>query len=68
MDKKRWRNYGLWVSVFAFIALFLESLGYTFLPINYEELYKAFLGILILAGIVSNPETDNKLFGDDKHE
>ena len=52
---ERWRNYGLWVAIAAFIPMLLESLGVNVLPDNYKELTKAFLGILVLAGIINNP-------------
>lgn len=52
----RWRNYGLWISIFSFIPLVIDSFGYKgLIPANYEEVVKAFLQILVLAGIVSNP-------------
>lgn len=67
---KRIRNYGLWAAIFAFIPLLVEALGdYNILvelPGNYEKIVIGFLGILVLAGIISNPTTENKGFGDDK--
>lgn len=61
---ERWRNYGLWVSIFAFIPLIMDSFGYKgLIPTNYEEVTKAFLQILVLAGIVSNPNA-GKWFTD----
>jgi len=66
---KRFKNYGLWVSVFAFIPLVVEALGTydinIILPGNYGKLVQAFLGILVLAGILNNPTTENKGFLDD---
>lgn len=65
----RWKNYALWASIFAFIPLLLDGLKVyninAVLPPNYAVLVKAFLGILVLAGIISNPQTDNKGFLDD---
>ena len=55
MDKNRLKNYGLWVSVFAFIPMFLEGFGIDILPSNYNDLVTAFLGILVLLGIINNP-------------
>lgn len=52
----KYKNYGLWVAIFAFIPVLMESLGIDVLPTNYEELVKGLLGILVLAGIISNPE------------
>lgn len=67
---KRFKNLALWSSILAFLPLLAESLEvYNFhfvLPGNYEKLGTAILGILVLAGILNNPTTDNKGFGDDK--
>ncbi|MEG0372031.1 MAG: holin [Clostridium sp.] len=65
MNISRWRNYGLWVSVGSFIPLVLQGLGLNILPDNYTEIINAFLGILVMAGIVSNPTTSSKWFSDD---
>jgi uncharacterized membrane protein len=65
LDKKRLRNYGLWVAVAAFISMLLESFGLDVLPENYNQLIKSFLGILVLLGIINNPTTENKGFLDD---
>jgi len=66
----RWKNYGLWAAILAFIPIFLDALKvYNInisMPGNYDELVKAILGILVLAGIINNPTTQNKGFGDDK--
>lgn len=66
---ERFRNYGLWVSLFSFIALFIKALkpyGVDIvLPDNYDELVTAFLGILVLAGIISNPK-DGNWYSDSK--
>ncbi|MGL5677568.1 MAG: hypothetical protein ACRDDX_14255 [Cellulosilyticaceae bacterium] len=64
MDKNRWRNYGLWVSIAAFIPLLLSSFGIHIIP-NYQTVVNAFLSILVVAGIISNPTTANLWFGDD---
>ncbi|SHH05720.1 hypothetical protein [Tepidibacter thalassicus] len=70
MDNK-FRNYGLWVSILAFIPILADSLKVydinIILPGNYETLTKAFLSILIIAGIISNPK-EGKWFLDDKKE
>jgi uncharacterized membrane protein len=66
----RFKNYGLWISIFALIALLPEAFG-TYdigfiLPDNYEALVRIILAILVGAGIINNPETDNNGYGDDK--
>lgn len=65
---ERWKNYALWAAIFAFIPLLAESFGFKFLPGNYEEVTSAFLGILVLAGIISNPMTKDRWFLDDKNK
>lgn len=60
----RWRNYGLWVSVAAFIPLVLSSFGINIVP-NYQEIVNALLTILVMAGIISNPTTAARWFKDD---
>jgi uncharacterized membrane protein len=52
---ERWKNYGLWASIVAFVPLLLEGFGVDVLPKNYTEITKALLGILVLAGIINNP-------------
>ena len=64
----RWQNYGLWASVAAFIPIVLKGFGYDILPANYEEICTALLGILVLAGIISNPTTEGRGYGDDSRE
>lgn len=62
----RFKNYGLWVSVAAFIPMFLKGIGIDILPSNYNDIINSFLGILVVAGILSNPTTTNKGYVDDK--
>lgn len=64
MNTSRWQNYGLWVSIAAFIPLLLSNFGIQVFP-NYQEVVSALLGILVTAGILSNPTTSSKWFSDD---
>ncbi|WP_207707426.1 holin [Clostridium tarantellae] len=59
-DWSKLRNYGLWVSVIAFIPLALQGFGLNVLPNNYEEIATALLSILVLAGIIAAPLSKNK--------
>lgn len=60
-------NYGFWISLFALIPLALQAFGdIAILPGNYEEIVNIFLTLLVALGVVSNPTTTNKLYGDDK--
>lgn len=63
--KNRFKNYGLWVSIAAFIPMLLQGFGLDILPANYSEIANSLLGILVLAGIISNPQTENKGYLDD---
>lgn len=62
----RFKNYGLWVSVAAFIPMFLKAIGHDVLPSNYNEMVNSLLGILVVGGLLNNPQTENKGFLDDK--
>lgn len=62
----RFKNYGLWASILAFIPIFLKSFGIDIVPENYAQVVEGILGILVLAGIINNPATENKGYKDDK--
>ena len=71
MDNKitsRLKNYGLWVSVAAFIPMLLKTFGVDIVPDQYNELVNALLGILVAAGLLNNPTTSSHWFADDKEE
>lgn len=70
MNNKKIRNYGLWVAVLSlFVPEVVEAL-HTYninliLPENYQTLVEYGLKVLVLMGIISNPE-NGKWFKDDK--
>jgi uncharacterized membrane protein len=66
MELKRFKNYGLWISIFAFIPLLLKGFNIDILPSNYSEIVSIFLGILVLAGIISNPNSNSTGYLDDR--
>ena len=66
MDLSRFKNYGLWVSILALIPLILKAFGVNVLPDEYSELTTAILGILVAVGILNNPTTEVKWYGDDE--
>lgn len=68
MDKARFKNYGLWLSVAALIPMLLQGFGFDILPENYETIINTILGILVMAGLLNNPTTEKKWFTDDKDE
>ena len=69
IDWSRFKNYGLWVSIFALIPLVLNAFGVKVVPEEYSELTNSILAVLVAAGIVSNPTTVAKWYlGDKKQE
>ena len=68
IDKSRFKNYGLWVSIAALIPMILHAFGFDVLPDNYQEITSSLLSILVMAGILSNPTTDCKWYIDDKNK
>ena len=66
MDVSRFKNYGLWVSVCALVPMVFKAFGVNMLPENYNDIVYSILSILVMAGILSNPTTNNKGFLDDK--
>lgn len=64
----RFKNFGLWFSILAFIPVVLEAFEIHVLPSNYEDIIKSFLGILVVAGILNNPNTECRGYRDDKEK
>lgn len=59
----KWKNYGLWVSLVSAILLAVQAVGAIFnfqlAPEKYDQIMAAvnsLLGVLVVLGIVSNPE------------
>lgn len=65
MNKERFRNYGLWAAILALVPMVLELFGITLVPEKYKEVCMAVLSILVMAGILNNPNTECKWFLDD---
>lgn len=66
----KWRNYGLWTAIVSAVLLVVQTVGslfgVTFLPEQYDGVTaaaNAVLGLLVVLGIVSNPEV-GKGFAD----
>jgi len=64
--KNRLKNYALWISISSFIFMIIQNSGLQITPESWNLYVNSILGIFILLGIVNNPTTDNKGFGDDK--
>lgn len=65
IDYSRFRNYGLWVSILALIPLILNAFGIEMIPEQYQTITNTILSILVAGGVISNPTTTAKWFGDD---
>lgn len=66
VNKKRWRNYALWVSLISQFALLVQLIGLATGHIIPQELIEGWvavanvvLGILSTLGIISNPTKPN---------
>jgi uncharacterized membrane protein len=60
----KYKNYGLWVALFALGGLFVNDFG-LLAPEQYDQYVAAILAVLVAAGVVSNPSigkgfTDNE--------
>lgn len=53
---ERFKNYGLWVSIFALIGMMLMDSNVIGELGRYQEYVQIVLGILVTAGIISNPK------------
>lgn len=53
INKSRFKNYGLWLSIATLISLVLQGFEINILPDNYQEIVKAILSILVLIGVVN---------------
>jgi phi LC3 family holin len=62
----RWKNYGLWSAIAGLVLLILQVANVNVIPEQYNAIVNAVLGVFVLAGIISDPTTENKGFGDDK--
>lgn len=67
-DWSRFKNYGLWVSIFALIPIILNSFGVKVVPDEYQAISNTILTILVALGIISNPTTECKWYIDDKQK
>lgn len=67
MNKKRWRNYALWVSIVSQLLLLAQLIGHVtglyeitdLLQQDIMTIVNVILGILATLGIISNPTKPN---------
>jgi len=62
----RYKNYGLWMSLASFVFLIIQENGFQITPEKWDVYINSILSILILLGIINNPNTKNRGFSDDK--
>ncbi|WP_251407063.1 MULTISPECIES: phage holin [Paenibacillus] len=63
MNKKRWRNYALWISIVSQVLLLIQLIGHLtglfeltdVMKQNILTIVDVFLGLLATLGIISNP-------------
>lgn len=66
MLKNRVRNYGLWVSIAAFIPLVLSAFGIKITnEQQYNEVINSILTLFVALGLLNNPNTENRWYKDD---
>ena len=63
---KRLRNKAFWVTLASAIVLLAQQLGLNIFPSNIADIVNSVLAILTIAGVISNPTTENSGFLDDK--
>ena len=63
---KRLRNKAFWVTLASAIVLLAQQLGLKIFPSNIADIVNSVLAILTIAGVISNPTTENSGFLDDK--
>jgi uncharacterized membrane protein len=62
----RYKNYGLWISLSSFVFIIIQENGIQITPEKWDVYINSILSILILLGIINNPKTKNRGFGDDE--
>ncbi|KGT40553.1 hypothetical protein [Bacillus cereus] len=65
--QEKFKNYGLWVALFALVGMVLMDTVPHFNAGRYQEYVDMILYILIAAGVVSNP-TAGKWFADKRNK
>ena len=55
-EESKWKNYGLWLSIASCIGLILQTFKVVEIDnAKWGEIINLILGILVMAGIISNP-------------
>lgn len=61
--KDKMKNYGFWMSLISAILIAVQAMGFKFDMVYVNEIITAFLGVLVVLGIISNPK-EGKFFID----
>lgn len=69
LEKNRFRNYGLWVSIASLVGIILQNLGYIKAgDPTWDNAVTTVLSILVALGIINDPTTENKWYRDDTNK
>lgn len=63
---KRFKNYGLWVSIASLVLLILQTANVGIDVGKFHTAVDLILGVLVALGVISDPTTANKGYGNDK--
>lgn len=66
INLSRFKNYGLWVSLFALVPMILSAFGVKIVPDEYQIAVNSVLAVMVALGVINNPTTDTKWYSDDK--
>ena len=67
MHNNRWKNPGLYLSLFAIAYLLVQAFGYDVDTNKFEVIVSLGMGILGYAGVISNPK-EGRFYFDSKHQ
>jgi uncharacterized membrane protein len=65
--REKFKNYGLWVAIASLGLLFVQDFGIAITPEKYNVYVNTILGILVLLGVISNPNSGSG-FEDDEED
>ncbi|WP_235829993.1 holin [Clostridium mediterraneense] len=65
-ELSRFKNYGVWFSIFVLIPIVLKGIGLNIIPDDYDRVVTRILTILVSLGILINRIICNKGYLDNK--
>jgi uncharacterized membrane protein len=66
--REKLKNYGLWVAVASLGLLIVQDMGVSLTPDKYNIYVNSILGILVLLGVISNPNSGSGFEDEDNDE